>query len=100
MLGIFLEYLFSQGMNLKNIVPIRIEPGLFEPLSWQSHKPTRCPFIDPYTLQAAGFNIDLIYSVPLMYYEQLKLNETIQDFYQRSYYVTKTLVDIHAVEGI
>lgn len=87
-------------MNLKNVVPIRIEPGLFEPLSWQSYKPTRCPFIDPYTLKAAGFNIDLIYSVPLIYYEQLKLDETIQDFYQRSYYVTKTLVDKHTLEGI
>jgi broad specificity phosphatase PhoE len=35
-----------EGMNLKNTVPIRIETGLFELMSWQNFIPNKYPFIE------------------------------------------------------
>ena len=60
-----------EGMNLKDKVPIRIEIGLFELLSWQSYLPCRYPFIDKHTLRAYGYNIDVNYE-SILNYENLK----------------------------
>jgi ubiquitin-associated and SH3 domain-containing protein len=43
-----------EGMGLKNTVPIKIETGLFELLSWQAYVPSRNPFIDASSLVKAG----------------------------------------------
>jgi broad specificity phosphatase PhoE len=87
-----------EGMNLKHLVPIRIELGLFEYLPWQINMPNKYPFMDLRSLVAAGFNIDLNYT-PVIMYEMLRFDETIEIYYQRSYYMTKTLTDLHARDG-
>jgi hypothetical protein len=87
-----------EGMNLKDKVPIRIEIGLFELLSWQSYLPCRYPFIDKLTLRAYGYNIDLNYE-PVLNYENLKPDESINDYYFRSHYVTKVITDAHSMDG-
>ena len=84
-----------EGMNLKHIVPIRIEPGLFELMSWQAFIPNKYPFIDPYKLKAAGYNIDVNYR-PVIPFEYLRSDENEEVFYQRSFYLTKTIVDRHS----
>lgn len=83
------------GMNLKHLVQLRIEPGLFELMSWQAFIPNKYPFLDPYKLKAFGYNIDLSYR-PLIPYEFLRHDENEEIFYHRSHYVTKTLCDRHA----
>lgn len=35
-----------EGMNLKDTVPIRIETGLFELMSWQNFIPNKYPFME------------------------------------------------------
>ena len=87
-----------EGMNLKDTVSIRIETGLFEILSWQLYLPTKYPFLSESTLKENGYNVDLEYS-SIIPREILNRNETLQDFYTRSYYMTKTIVDRHSDDG-
>lgn len=87
-----------EGMGLKDKVPIRIETGLFELLSWQAYLPNRYPFIDKHQLKAYGYNIDLHYE-PTLPFESIRSDETITDYYYRSYYITKILTERHASDG-
>lgn len=87
-----------EGMNLKDKVSIRIETGLFELLSWQSYLPIKYPFIDKQTLRAYGYNIDLNYE-PILTFDNLKPDETINDYYYRSNYITKIITDGHLNDG-
>jgi bisphosphoglycerate-dependent phosphoglycerate mutase len=88
-----------EGMNLKKTVPIRIELGLFEFLRWQINMPNKYPFMDLQSLVAAGYNIDLSYT-PALHYEMLQFDETEEIYYQRSYYMTKKITDMHDTNGI
>ena len=81
-------------MNLKHIVPIKIETGLFELLSWQSYIPKKYPFMDATSLLKAGFNIDVKYS-PVLPFHTLNVNETEEIYYKRCHYMTQTIVDRH-----
>lgn len=87
-----------EGMNLKDTVPIRIETGLFEILSWQLYLPTKYPFLNETILKDNGYNVDLEYS-SIIPREILNRNESLQDYYTRSYYMTKTIVDRHSDDG-
>ena len=87
-----------EGMNLKDSVPIRIETGLFEILSWQLYLPTKYPFLSESSLKENGYNVDLAYS-SIIPREILNRNESLHDYYTRSYYMTKTIVDRHANDG-
>ena len=87
-----------EGMNLKHLVPIRIETGLFEIMSWQSYIPNKYPFMDAYELKKAGYNIDLSY-FPVVPYEFLRHDESEENYYQRSFYMAKTITDRHYLDG-
>ncbi|CAF0954257.1 unnamed protein product [Brachionus calyciflorus] len=106
--GIRIKYMYSspalrsiqtadkilEGMGLKDKVPIRIEIGLFELLSWQMYVPNKYPWIDKINLKNFGYNIDIHYK-PFIVYENLKRDETIYDYYQRSHYVAKKISEQH-----
>jgi hypothetical protein len=87
-----------EGMGIKNTVPIRIEIGLYEFLRWQTSIPNKYPFMELRSLVSAGYNIELSYS-PLVPYEMLRFDENEEAFYQRSYFMTKTITDLHAADG-
>lgn len=88
-----------EGMNLKESVPIRIETGLFEIMSWQSYIPEKYPFIDVRSLKKAGYNVDENY-FPTVPFEYLRSDESEENYYQRSYYMSKTISDRHYLEGL
>ena len=87
-----------EGMNLKETVPIKIETGLFEILSWQFYLPAKYPFMNFSDLKENGYNVDLEYN-SIIPRDILNRNETLQDYYIRSYFMTKTIVDRHANSG-
>lgn len=87
-----------EGMGIKNSVPIRVEIGLYEFLRWQNTVPSKYPFMDLRSLVAAGYNIDLNYN-SLIPYEMLRLDENEEAYYQRSYFMAKTITDSHANDG-
>jgi hypothetical protein len=81
-------------MNLKDTVQIRVDPGLFEILSWQLYIPNKYPFISTQALKNYGYNVDLNYN-SIVPYELLMPNETVFDFYYRMNFITKKIVDRH-----
>lgn len=85
-------------MNLKKTVPIRIETGLFELLSWQSYLPNKYPFMNMNSLIKNGYNIDKNYN-PVVPYHTIKSNENEELFYKRSHFMTQTIVDSHDNNG-
>jgi broad specificity phosphatase PhoE len=87
-----------EGMGLKYQIPIRIEPGLFELLSWQDFIPYPEPFLDIKTLRSYGYNIQINYN-PVMKFHQLLAHENEIDYYQRSHHVTKRISDSHPNNG-
>ena len=68
-----------EGMGLKDTVPIKIETGLFEILSWQFYLPTKYPFINVKQLKENGYNVDLEYN-SIIPHEILNRNENLQDY--------------------
>lgn len=87
-----------EGMGLKNKVQIRIELGLFEFLRWQTSLPVKYPFMDLQSLANEGYNIDLNYT-PVIKYDMMRYDENEEYYYQRSFLMTKTIVDRHREEG-
>jgi len=87
-----------EGMGLKNILPIRIEAGLFELLSWQNFIPKKYPFMSTTMLIKNGYNIDADYMSLFPYYT-LKTDETEEEFYNRSHSLTTNILKRHALEG-
>lgn len=72
-----------QGMNQSN-VRIRLEPSLFEPLTWNTHfqqLPGISPFLATSSWIKTGYNIDRKYPHLI---EDLSSLETENDFYERS----------------
>ena len=84
-----------EGMGLKDTVPIRIETGLFELLSWQSFLPKKYPFMTAQSLIKAGYNIDTTYT-PIVPFHTLNIIEDESQFYKRSHYMTQNIVDKHS----
>lgn len=85
-------------MGLKSTVPIRIEIGLFELLSWQSHIPNKYPFMSVDNLIRNGYNIDKNYK-PIVPFNTIKPTENEELFYKRSHFMTQTIVDSHGNDG-
>lgn len=85
-------------MGMSKTVPIRIETGLFELLSWQNYIPKKYPFMDSTLLIKNGYNIDSSY-MSVVPYHTLSVNETEESYYNRSYFMTKAIVDRHALDG-
>lgn len=71
------------GLGIKDSIPIRIEPGLFEWLGFLHQNFP--PYFTPTDLKAQGFNIDTTYK-PHLTCDQLReqLNETVPKLYARN----------------
>lgn len=70
---------------------IKIEPGLFEWGGWFPKIPT---FMTPEALASFGLPVDLAYK-PFISPEHLSTSETLNEYYDRSYHITKALMDRH-----
>ena len=80
-----------KGLELKDVHPIRIEPGLFECLSWyQDGLPEFCSKDE---LTGDGFNVLTDYEA-IMSIDQLaeNLHENLEEFYKRNSSVMKSII--------
>ncbi|XP_049959928.1 protein UBASH3A homolog isoform X1 [Schistocerca serialis cubense] len=86
-----------RGLGQEDKLPIAIEPGLFEWLAWY---PDSLPdWMTIEELQAAGFNICANYK-PLIRVEELHdRQESVEQFYMRSFYVAQSIVKSTADVG-
>ncbi|XP_049811513.1 protein UBASH3A homolog isoform X1 [Schistocerca nitens] len=86
-----------RGLGQEDKLPIAIEPGLFEWLAWY---PDSLPdWMTIEELQAAGFNICTNYK-PLIRVEELHdRQESVEQFYMRSFYVAQSIVKSTADVG-
>ncbi|XP_013419245.1 ubiquitin-associated and SH3 domain-containing protein B [Lingula anatina] len=75
---------------------IRVEDGLFEWCGW--YKPGMPVWFTPAELRQNGYNVDSQYS-PHYPAKKLTPDESIDDYYQRCYHVTKTMLKSHEKEG-
>lgn len=77
----------------ENKPKMKIEPGLFEALAYY---PNGLPnWFDPHELIAAGYNIDATYVPFILQNDLLNSGETLKDYWQRSEYITKSVLDIN-----
>jgi broad specificity phosphatase PhoE len=86
-----------KGMNQQH-VRIRLEPYLFEPLSWNDalqHYSSIPPFLSTNDWLRTGYNVDRHYRCIDDY---LYLNETENDYFQRSQRVLKSIEHLHHME--
>lgn len=78
---------------------IKVEPGLFEWLGTgkQSGPPK---FMSPEELKETGYSVDPSHP-PIWSFDRLlaNLDETVEQFYERSYMVTKEILKRHEGEG-
>ncbi|KAL1501869.1 hypothetical protein ABEB36_007112 [Hypothenemus hampei] len=78
-----------RGINLRDVLSIKVEPGLFEWMAWYplEHMPDWMSITE---LTNAGFNIDENYE-PLISEKELKENrENCEQFYLRSAFITRS----------
>lgn len=85
-------------MGISDKLPIRIEPGLFEWLTWYAN----CfpEFMTDNELIAAGYNIDTTYE-PMISRDDLKnhLKENCDQYYTRNYEVVKKSLKTSEEQG-
>ncbi|XP_017784216.1 PREDICTED: protein UBASH3A homolog isoform X2 [Nicrophorus vespilloides] len=80
-----------KGLGLKDSVRIKLEPGLFEWLVWyQDVKPD---WLTVDELKVAGYNIDEDYTPFITKSELFKSQENCEQFYNRSGFITKSVLD-------
>lgn len=78
-------------------MPINIEPGLFEWLAW--YHDSMPIWMTPSELKDTGFNINFYYE-PLIRPDELKNSqESCEQFYARSAYVTQSLLSQTQKDG-
>ena len=78
------------GIGLQSLVTIKIEPGLFEWLTWyQDSMPI---WFSPAQFHAMGYNIDLSYTPLIDTLELHDKNETCEQFYMRNFFITEKIV--------
>lgn len=77
-----------EGLQLKDIVAINIEPALFEFLQWyQDELPD---FLSPEQLRHNGFNINIDYKSILSVSQlDMHVHESLTDFYKRNFKVVE-----------
>ncbi|CAH0552220.1 unnamed protein product [Brassicogethes aeneus] len=87
-----------QGLNIKDQMKIKIEPGLFEWLVWYPHGLPE--WMTKEELKAGGYNIDETY-LPLINEKELKESrEGCEQFYLRSAFVTRGTLAAHLTGNI
>ncbi|XP_019866034.1 protein UBASH3A homolog isoform X2 [Aethina tumida] len=87
-----------QGMNSKDSLKIKIEPGLFEWLVWYPHGLPE--WMTKEELKTGGYNIDENY-VPFIKEKDLKESpEGCEQFYLRSAFVTRGALAAHVTGNI
>lgn len=88
---------FLRGFGVSSA--IKVEPGLFEWLGTgkQSGPPK---FMSPEELKETGYSVDPSHP-PIWSFDRLlaNLDETVEQFYERSYMVTKEILKRHEGEG-
>lgn len=87
-----------QGLNRRDLIPIRIEPCLFEFLKWYSVLPVQWPFMNADELIANGFHIDRSYQAQYPI-ESLRRDEDELMFYHRSHLITTSILKNHQKDG-
>lgn len=83
-----------QGLQMRDQIPIRIEPCLFEFLKWYPVLPLTWPFLNNEELTGNGFNIDQSYK-PFYPMESLRKDEDELMFYSRSHFITTSILKNH-----
>lgn len=87
-------------LGLKDSVPIKVEPSLFEWMEWYTDG--NLDFLTNEELIDAGYNIDTKYK-PLVSKEELmgqRSKEKLEEFYGRNYELTKKVIELHKTGNI
>jgi len=87
--------LLSTGLGVER--DVSLEPGLFEWLGWYLAGVPR--FLSPQEFHDAGLPVCLTYS-PIWPLTRYNVQETTEQFYDRSYQVTREILKRHETEGM
>ena len=88
---------FFTGLGIAHLLPLNIEPGLFEWLAWYHDCLPVWMTLDE--LVQAGYNINKDYK-PLIRPDELKdTNESCEHYYSRSAYVTQSVINTTQAQG-
>ena len=72
-------------------MPLNIEPGLFEWLAW--YQDILPMWMTLEELQEAGYNINMDYKPIIKVEEMTDVNESCENFYTRSAYISETVIN-------
>ena len=87
-------YIICTGLGAS--LEVNVECGLFEWLGW--YQLDMLPFIPVVELRSAGYNVNPSYS-HIWPFNRYNIHETVEEFYQRCYTVTKEILKRHETEG-
>ena len=87
-----------EGLQLRDQIPIRIEPCLFEFLKWYPTVPVKWPFLDFDELTKNGYNVDVSYK-PFYPMESLRKDEDELMYYTRSHFIVTSILKNHQIDG-
>lgn len=87
-----------EGLQLRDQIPIRIEPCLFEFLKWYPTVPMKWPFLDLDELTKNGYNVDVSYK-PFYPMESLRKDEDELMYYTRSHFIVTSILKNHQIDG-
>ncbi|CAF2377926.1 unnamed protein product [Rotaria sp. Silwood2] len=87
-----------EGLQMRDKIPIRIEPCLFEFLKWYPVVPVKWPFLDLDELTQNGYMVNKSYK-PFYPIESLRKDEDELMFYTRSHFITKAILKNHETDG-
>ncbi|CAL4123983.1 unnamed protein product, partial [Meganyctiphanes norvegica] len=86
-----------KGLGLADVMPLNIEPGLFEWLAWYHEgMPT---WMTTQEVQDAGYNINMSYEPLISPGELNDTQESCEQYYGRNFYVTKSLINNTQKQG-
>ena len=87
-----------EGLQMRDEIPIRIEPCLFEFLKWYPAVPAKWPFLDLDELTRNGYHVDQSYK-PFYPMESLRKDEDESMYYRRSHFIVTSILKNHELEG-
>jgi len=87
-----------EGLQMRDAIPIRIEPCLFEFLKWYPMVPIKWPFLDLDELTRNGYHVDKSYK-PFYPMESLRKDEDEMMYYTRSHFIISSILKNHENEG-